>query len=138
MAIKLRGLVVVLAGIFLMSIVGVVLVSAVTGNLAPLQTSEITELGICLHNDAYHPTVLVPADSTEVFICGMLSGTTKRGAWFNVFSQDRVVAQASTTLEPGPFFVSSLQWFAPLTAGDYRIEAGYVRPVVISSNFSVR
>jgi hypothetical protein len=135
---KLSRLVILSAGTFLLSIVILSMVLAVTEDLAPLQTSEITELGVCLQNHEYLPVRIIPAGSTELFICGTLSGTTKRGAWFNVLSQDRAVAQASTALEPGPFFVANLQWFAPLIAGDYRIEAGYVRPAVISSRFSVR
>ena len=72
------------------------------------------------------------------YICGILSGSTKRTAWFRVSRENQAIAQAGATISPGVFFVSSIQWISPLTPGDYEVKAGYERPVVISSKFEVR
>ena len=114
-----------------------ILIWALTGTLAPLQTAQITELGVCLSDDVYLPRTAVPRGTEQLYICGTLSGTTKRTAWFHIFRNTLLVNSTSATVAPGAFFISADLRF-PLTAEKYRISAQYGKQVVIESHFWVK
>ena len=100
--------------ILLLWIVGLALCAS-TGYLAPLQSGRITELGVCLREDRYTPVTVVPIQTDNLFICGYVSGASKRAAAFYVFHKGDVVAQATGSVVPGAFFLSPLHCSSPLT-----------------------
>ncbi|MFN8470229.1 MAG: hypothetical protein U0X20_32040 [Caldilineaceae bacterium] len=110
----------------------------VTGYFVPRQTSTITEVGICETDKQYSPVAKVTLPVDNLFICGVIEGSTRRSVWFYIYDQDRAIAHMSGTVGPGPFFISRIAWISPLAPGNYRIEAGYEKPVVIRSKFDVR
>lgn len=109
----------------------------VSGYFTPLQTSRITELGVCLSENEYAPAAVVPAHTENLFVCGKVTGSTRRTAWFFIYGNDRAVAHTSATVGPGTFFISRILWSSPLLPGEHKIEAGYERLPVISAKFLV-
>ena len=115
-----------------------VVASAVNGSFMPLQTSEISRLGVCLANDSFVPETHIPAEAKQqMLICGILSGDTKRTSFFYIFHNNMAVARVSETVAPGEFFLIPVWWVNKLVPGHYRVEARYTRIVVISSEFTV-
>ena len=110
----------------------------VTGYFVPLQTSTITEVGVCETDKQYSPVATVTLPAKNLFICGVIDGSTPRTVWFYIYDDDRAIAHTSGTIGPGPFFISRIAWISPLAPGDYRIEAGYEKVVVTRSKFDVR
>jgi len=140
---QFRGLILIyrsigiLIGILLLCAIGLLWLGFATGTLAPLQTAQITELGVCLNDDVYQPTVVVPRGTEQLYICGTLSGTTKRTAWFHLFRNTTLVHSTSATVAPGAFLISVDLRF-PLTAEKHRISAQFGKLPVIESDFWVR
>jgi hypothetical protein len=75
----------------------------------------------------------LPAENLS--ICGQVAGSARRTAWFYIYDEDRAIAHTSGPVGPGPFFISRIIWIEPLVPGQYRVEAGYEKPVVIRSAF---
>jgi hypothetical protein len=115
-----------------------IVASIINGSFIPLQTSEFSRLGICLANDSFAPERRIPANAKpQVLICGVLSGDTRRSAYYYIFRNDTAVGRASETVAPGKFFLTPTWWVDELVPGYYRVEARYTRIVVISSEFTV-
>jgi hypothetical protein len=111
---------------------------AASGELGLLQSGKVTELGVCLTDQEYSPVLVVPAQTSDLAICGLVSGTTARTTWFNILQGSTAIAQGNRTVGPGVFFVSDLRWYGPLRPGTYAVEARYGTVPAISAEFEVR
>jgi hypothetical protein len=108
------------------------------GLWVPVQDSKFTQLGICLHDEQLNPVETVATSISRFYVCGMVEGTTYRTGTMYIFYEDTVVFQESLKVQPGAFFLTlTPQRFAQFQPGNYRIEIGYQRQVLIQTEFTV-
>ena len=110
----------------------IVLFSVLTGNFAPLMTSELEQVGICETNVAVEVTREVQRGRKVLYICGTLVGETKRDIGFDLFYDDRGIYSVTEKLIPGEFWIpihASRIFQDQLTfpSGQYELRAAYGR-----------
>lgn len=130
-----------------LSAIGIVTVSIlmmiVTGTFAPLQTSIVTEVGICMGEDVYEQVLVIPTDTDILYICGTLEGDTKRYVGFDMLYSDKSVFFQSLNLPPGEFYVpvkaTDLHYvdMSRFPEGNYRGNISYSRDPFIEFFFRV-
>lgn len=127
--------------IIIMAVLHLILIF--TGNYALWQTSEVTELGICTQDSSLGIVKIVPHDMEILFICGKLTGETKRSLSIRLFYEDQGVFHTSGNWPAGIFFIPveavrlrnmETEVFLP---GTYRIGISYARPIAFESTFEV-
>lgn len=129
----------VIAGITILCLWGLCLtVSALDGRLIPLQNAKVTELGVCLDRKSYQPVRVAPAGAQRVYVCGVVTGSTRWTTSFTIYKGDQVAAQISATIGPGEFYEEPLWWNEPLTPGEYRIEEHRENMLLTVATFEVR
>lgn len=103
-----------------------------TGNLGLFQDARLIEVKICLSDTEYNPVVNVPLNTSTIYLCGKVEGTTNLGLAKTVFYGDRVIDSGPLNLHPGTFFLPLFprRLIFPQVAvlpGQYRVELGSER-----------
>ena len=134
------------AGIALVTVMAFALcslIAVVSGTFVPLQTSTLSEFGVCLQDEVYDPVNAVPTDVVTLYICGILDGETKRSVAFEVFYSDKPIYYTERSWPPVEFFspihASQLRYVDvdKFPQGEYRIDAVYSREPFASVFFKV-
>lgn len=121
----------------------VILVSVMTGDFAPLQSSRITEFGICTQDTSYEPVRHLQVGIEKLWLCGILDGSTKRYVTFTMYYNNQGVSRRTLNLGPGGFFApiqaSELYFMnaSRFPQGDYHVTFAYARDPVDTVRFSV-
>ena len=90
-----------------------------------------------------NPVEIIPINIEALFICGTVTGETKKSFGILMFYEEKHIFHRSGNWSPGDFFVSvnavelrnlKTDIFLP---GDYRIGISYAMPIVLESTFQV-
>lgn len=123
----------------------IVLLAVMTGNFVPLMTSELGEFGVCENAERLEPVSHIAAGTETIYICGELTGETKRHVSFGIYHDSKRVFSrgASPALRPGDFFIpvhaSELRYLDvnAFPDGSYQLQAAYQRDPVFFVEFWV-
>jgi hypothetical protein len=97
--------------------------------------SVITEIGICL-DTSYRPVTEVPRSTQQIYICGLIEGTTPRPGGLYLFYEGKVLSTSDFDQHPGRFF-QPLRTSQELKPGAYRVEIGYARRILAQTEFYI-
>lgn len=97
--------------------------------------SVITEIGICL-DTSYQPVTDVPHSTQQIYICGLIEGTTPRPGRLYLFYEGKVLSSSDFDQQPGWFF-QPLRTSQELRPGAYQVEIGYARRILAQTEFYV-
>lgn len=120
------------------------IVSVASGYFAPLQTSRVVDIGICTQEHEFVPVQYVPSSVKQLFICGILEGSTHRYVSFTVFYEEQGIYGREFNLSTGYFFVplqSEKMHFVHANTfppGRYRLTYSYTRAPVETVFFWVK
>ncbi len=97
--------------------------------------STFTDFYLCQEStrEAVH---VVSTGSKDLFLCGNIQGTTPRPGALFLFHDDIYVLQTSFEQLPGEF-IEPLPVPEKLEAGHYRVEIGYAKELLASTEFEV-
>lgn len=120
-----------------------ILISIATGDFVPLQTSEVTQIGVCTQQSTLTMEKIVPLDVETLYICGELAGETKRSFSIIMFYEDQHILSTSKNWPSGVFFVpvkaAELKGLetSVFLAGTYKVGVRYERPIALETTFQV-
>lgn len=97
--------------------------------------STFTEFYVCQESTKELVRTLATGDE-DLFLCGTIQGTTPRPGGLYLFYNDVVILNTHFEQLPGQF-IEPLPIPTKLEAGRYRIEIGYAKRILASTEFEV-
>jgi len=97
--------------------------------------STFTEFYVC-RESTRELIRMVSTEDEDLFLCGAIQGTTPRPGGLYLFYNDVVILNTHFEQLPGEF-IEPLPLPTKLEAGHYRIEIGYAKRILASTEFEV-